>query len=153
MIIEELDKRALEEFWICLDHNRAEVKRKQIQRLNEEPPKPQEGRKLYATKFGEKYHFDKNCKGFNGRPNFEWKSCMICKGQTERILDLSNSGSSSSTEVRATDDTLVFDLKGSDYHAEDCTERKKLARGSTDKKTMCQLCAREERFLVWARGR
>ena len=78
---------------------------------------------------------------------------MICKVKTERILDLSNSGRSSSTEVRATNDTLVFDLKNSDYHAEDCTERKKLAKGSTDKKTMCHLCAREERLLVWARGR
>ena len=78
---------------------------------------------------------------------------MICKGQTERILDLSNSGSSSLTEVQGTDDTLVFDLKGSDYHAEDCTERKKLTKRSTDKKTMCHLCAREEGLLVWAKGR
>ena len=36
VIIEELDKKALEEFWICLDHNRAEVKRKRMQRMKEE---------------------------------------------------------------------------------------------------------------------
>ena len=35
-IIEELDANALEEFWICLYHNRAEVKRKKILRMNEE---------------------------------------------------------------------------------------------------------------------
>ena len=36
VLIEKLDKRALEEFWICLDHNRAEVKRKRFKRLKEE---------------------------------------------------------------------------------------------------------------------
>ena len=127
--------------------------RERAKNNKEEPSVPQEGRKLYATKFGEKQHFDKFCKGFNGRPNFEWKPCMTCKVKTERILDLSYSGGSSSTDVRATGDTLVFDLKGSDYHAEDCTERQKLAKGSTDKKTMCHLCAREEGLLVWARNR
>ena len=127
--------------------------REQAEKKNKEPSVPQEGRKLYATKLGEKSHFDKFCKGFNGRPNFEWKPCMNCKVKTKRILDLSNSGGSTSTDVRATGDTLVFDLKGSDYHAEDCTERQKLAKGSTDKKTMCHFCAREERLLVWARNR
>ena len=127
--------------------------RERAEKKNKEPLPPQEGRKLFATKYGEKYHFDKHCKGFNGHQNFEWKSCVICKGQTERILDLSNSGSSSSTEARATDDNLVFDLKITDYHVEDCTERKKLKRGMTDTKTMCHICAKEERLLVWARSR
>ena len=128
-------------------------RRERAEKKNKEPPKPQEGRKLYATKYGEKYHFDKHCKGFNGHPNFEWKSCMICKGQTERILDLSNSGSSSSTEARATNDEVVFDLNFTDYHVEECTERKKLRKGMTDKKTMCHICAKEERLLIWARSR
>ena len=78
---------------------------------------------------------------------------MTCRAKTEGILDLSHSGSSSSTEVRATGDTLVFDLKGSDYHAEDCTVRQALAKGDTDKKTMCQFCANEERLLVSVRRR
>ena len=80
---------------------------------------PQEGRKLYATKFGEKYHFEKFRTGFNGNRSSEWKSCMTCQTKTEGILDLSNSGSSSSTAVRATGNNLVFELEGSDYHAED----------------------------------
>ena len=78
---------------------------------------------------------------------------MICKGQTERTLDLSNSRSSSSTEARATDDELVFDLKFTDYHVEECTERKKLKRGMTDKKTMCYICAKEERILATVQRR
>ena len=78
---------------------------------------------------------------------------MTCKAKTEGILDLSNSGSSSSTEVRATGDTLVFELRSSDYHAEDCTVRQALAKGDTNKKTMCQLCAKDERLLVCVRSR
>jgi hypothetical protein len=78
---------------------------------------------------------------------------MTCKPKTERILDLSNSGSSSSTEVRATDDTLVFEVRGPDYHAKDCTVRKALAKGNTDEKTLCHFCARTERMLIWARNR
>ena len=127
--------------------------REQAEKKSKEPPQPQEGRKLYATKYGDKYHFDKECDGFNGHRNFEWKSCMICKGQTQRILDLSNSGSSSSTDTGAKSEELVFDLNFTDYHVEECTERKKLRRGMTDKKTMCYLGAKEERLLIWARGR
>ena len=91
------------------------------EKKSEEPQVPQEGRKLYATKYGEKYHFDKFCKGFNGNVNLEWKACATCKSKTEKVLDLSESGSSSSTEGRVADDTLGFELRGSDYHVEDCT--------------------------------
>ena len=38
VMIDDLDKQRLEEFWIFLDHHRAEVKRKRIQRTNEEEP-------------------------------------------------------------------------------------------------------------------
>ena len=137
--------------------NQKEDKTTSNQKVKEEtiekPQVPQERRKLYATKYGEKYHFEQFCKGFNGNQSFEWKSCMTCKPKTERILDLSNSGSSSSTEVRATDDTLVFEARGPDYHAEDCTVRRTWAKGNTDKKkTLCQICAKEERLLIWARS-
>ena len=128
-------------------------KEKAKAKKNEPPPVPQEGRKLYATKYGEKYHFEQFCKGFNGNQSFEWKSCMTCKPRTKKILDLSDSGSSSSTEVRETGDTLVFEVRGPDYHAEDCTVRRTLAKGNTDKKTVCHFCAKEERMLIWARNR
>ena len=55
-IINELDVNARHQFWICLDHNRAEVKRKKMRRMNEEQ-QPREGRKLYARSFEGKYHF------------------------------------------------------------------------------------------------
>jgi hypothetical protein len=180
-MLEELDKPRLEAFLTKLEEfkERVEIKkqrkncldivrdikeiiknqeeghehREHAKKKNEEPSVPQEGRKLYATKFGDKCHFERYCKGFNGRPNIDWKSCMTCQSKTEGILGPSNSGSSSSTDVRATGNNLVFELKGSDYHAEDCTARKDLAKGETDKKTMCQLCAKDERLLVSVRSR
>jgi hypothetical protein len=76
---------------------------------------------------------------------------MICKSKTERVLDLSESGSSSSTEAKVTDDTLGFEVRGPEYHDEDCSVYRTLAKGNKDKKTMCQFRAREERMLVWAR--
>ena len=179
-MLEELDKPRLEEFLMRLEEfkERVEIKkqkkncldnlgdikemienqkeghehRERDEKKSKEPPQPQEARKLYTTKYGDKYHFDKDCKGFNGHRNIEWKSCTICKGQTERVLDLSNSGSSSSTDTGAKDE-LVFDLNFTNYHVEECTERKKLRKGMTDKKTLCYLCAKEERLLIWARGR
>ena len=55
-LIQELDVNTRHECWIYRDRNRAEVKRKRMQRMNEEQ-KSQEGRKLYARSFEGKYHF------------------------------------------------------------------------------------------------
>ena len=107
-MLEDLDKPRLEEFLMRLEEfkERVEIKkqkkncldalgeikemieknkegvehRERAEKKSKEPQPPQEGRKLYATKYGDKYHFDKECKGFNGHRNFEWKSCTICKG-------------------------------------------------------------------------
>ena len=135
-----------------------EHQEKAKEKKEEEPSVPQEGRKLYGTKFGEKYHFDRFCKGFNGHQNYEWKSCPTCNEKSKEVLDLSNPGStsSSSTDTEVKDDTLRFELKNlgnSNYHSEDCTVRQAMAKGTTDKKTMCQLCAKDERLLVSLRSR
>ena len=184
-MLEDLDEKRLEEFLTnleefkelielkkkkknCLDvledikemienqkEGTTEHKEKAKEKKSETPPVPQEGRKLYATKFGEKYHFDRFCKGFNGNQSFEWKSCMTCKPKTERILDLSDSGSSSSTDARVKDDSLWFEVRGPEYHAKDCTVCQALTRGSTDKKTVCHICAKNEneRESIWAKNR
>ena len=140
-MLEDLDEKRLEEFLKDLEQFTAKVELKQMKKncldaveeikeivkirkdgktvVNEkkskEPPKPPAGRKLYATKFGAKYHFNKFCRGFNGNPNFEWKTCSICRAKTAKVLDLSDSGSSSSTEARVTDDTLGFEVRGPHY--------------------------------------
>ena len=131
-MLEDLDEKRLEEFLKDLEQFRArlELKKKkkncldtleeikemvEIQKdgktviqkeKSDEPPKPQEGRKLHATKFGAKFHFNKFCRGSNGNPSFEKKPCSNCRAKTANILDLSDTGSSSSTEARVKDDTL-----------------------------------------------
>ena len=53
------------------DYNReVKGKTKEPSEPSEEHSEPQEGRKLYATKFGAKYHFNQGCNGFNDNPNF-----------------------------------------------------------------------------------
>ena len=95
--------------------NQTDVKEKAKKESKESPNHPektsesQEGRKLYATKFGAKSHFDSNCKGFNGNPNFEKKPCPKRKARTAEILNLSEGyGSSSSTQSAS---ILGFEVK------------------------------------------
>ena len=78
---------------------------------------------------------------------------MTCKAKTEGILDLSDLGSSSSTEARVKDDSLWFEVRGPEYHERNCMVSQELARGSTDKKTICHICAKNEREAIWARDR
>jgi hypothetical protein len=147
VMLEDLDEKRLEELLKDLEQFKAKVELKKMkkncldvleeikemveiqkdgktvvkEKKSEEPPKPPAGRKLYATKFGVKYHFNKLCKGFNGNPNFEKKPCSNCRAKTAKILDLSDSGSSSSTEARVKDDTLGFEVSGLHYHDEECS--------------------------------
>jgi hypothetical protein len=95
--------------------HREKAKRTSVEPPPQQPEAQQEGRKLYATQFGEKYNFDKECKGFNGHQNFEWKQCEVCKGRTQQIIDMSKSGSSSSTDTGAKRE-LVFSLDFTYYH-------------------------------------
>jgi hypothetical protein len=142
-----------------IEHNKEGFEhREKAKRTSVEPPPQQpeaqpEGRKLYATKFGEKYHFDEQCKGFNGNQNFEWRPCEACTERTQRIIDMSRSGSSSSTDTGAGRE-LVFSLDFTYYHEGECTAKKtQNKRGALDKKTMCLLWAKEEGILIWARNR
>jgi hypothetical protein len=129
------------------------AKRTSVEPPPQQPEAQTGGRKLYATKFGEKYHFDKDCKGFNGHKNFEWKPCEGCKGRTQQIIDMSRSGSSSSTDTGAKRE-LVFSLDFTYYHEGECAEKGTQNKGGAfDKKTMCSICAKEEGLLVWARNR
>ena len=74
------------------------------------PPVNPEGQKLYATKFGEKYHYKTDCKGFNGHSNFEKTPCPTCRTRTEIILE-EVIGSSSSIHRPNTE--LGFEVTGS----------------------------------------
>jgi hypothetical protein len=90
-----------------------------------------EGRKLYGTKSGEKYHFKGTRSGLNGYPNSEKKPRITCQGSTERIIDLTEGVRS---DISAT--ILGFEVRGEYYHDEDCTVFQ-TQRSGKDRKAMC----------------
>jgi len=118
----------------------------------EEPPTPKVKKTRWATKYGQKYHYEEFCKGFNGHKSFEWKPCEECLEKTEKILDLSGQQSASSKDP-AKDDTMIFEVNGQFYHDKGCTVLKRLRKGTTDDKEMCQICQRDEGILDQARAR
>jgi hypothetical protein len=73
-----------------------------------------------------------------------WTSCLTCFKETEGILDLAKSESSSSTDSWVKD--LEFELRGTRFHSSKCTKAQLIPEGDKDKKTMCQCCVREERI-------
>ena len=115
-----------------------------------DPPLPlyPEGRKLYATRFGEKYHYKTDCKGFNGNSNFEKTLCQRCKERTKQILE-EVIGSSSSSHMPNSD--LGFEVPGRHYHEQNCAVYQSYK--GKDKKTICYICLNEERMMTCARNR
>ena len=106
-----------------------------------------EGRKLYGTKFGDKYHFKPTCKGFNDYPNFEKKPCVSCQTRITRIIDLAEGPRADISET-----ILGFEVNGENYHDEECTVYK-IQRNGKDRKVMCRICSKEEAAVQWARNR
>ena len=74
------------------------------------------------------------------------------RAETAKILDLADTGSSSATDARIKDDTLGFEVNGLHYHDEGCPVYQGQRKGTTDKKTMCQICKKDEVILDWARA-
>ena len=117
----------------------------------EEPLPQPEGRKLYISRSGEKYHFDTTCKGFNGQPNFEKNPCPQCQQRSQQILEaiiLHRGGASSS---RAPNNELGFEDDGSSYHEANCVAFRRYK--AKDKRTVCYYCLNDERLLQHARNR
>ena len=115
----------------------------------EDPPLPQtEGRKLYTTRCGERYHFDANCKGLNGQPNFAKNPCLRCRQRTENILEATIGSASSS---RVPNNEIGFEDDGSSYHDPNCVAFQRYK--AKDKRTICYYCLNDERLLQYARNR
>ena len=115
-----------------------------------EEPRP---RKLYAGAFEGRYHFCPMCKEINKPSNYEWIACSTCFTMTEGILDLAKSESSSSSDLWVKDNTLEFELRGTEFHSPKCTVTQTIPQGDKDTKSMCQVCVREEKILAEARKR
>jgi len=140
-----LDAEVRHQFYILVDQNRAEVRRRKMQQRCERP------RSLYAGAFEERFHFFPCCKEINKVSHYEWTSCLTCFKETEEILDLAKSESSSSTDSWIKN--LDFELRGTRFHSSKCATNQLIPEGDKDTKTMCQSCAKEEGLVVWARNR
>ena len=120
-------------------------------KVDQNPPRPaespeeqQEGRKLYVTKCGEKYHFEKTCNGLNGYQSFKKKARRMCRQRTEEILTLSACSGSVQSQT-----TLGFQMSKDEYHAEECLVYRNDKR-SKDERMICMIC---DRTIIWARNR
>ena len=114
----------------------------------EDPPLPQpEGRKLYSTRCGERYHFDTNCKGLNGQPSFAKNPCQRCQQRTEHILEAVIGSASSS---RVPNNEIGFEDDGSLFHDPTCVAFQRYK--AKDKRTMCYFCLNDETLLQYARN-
>jgi hypothetical protein len=115
----------------------------------EDPPLPHlNGRRLYGTRYGEKYHFSTDCKGLNGQPNFGKNPCQRCQQRTKQIL-VAVIGSASSSNMPSSE--TGFEVHGSSYHETNCVAFQRYK--AKDKKAICYYCLNYERLLEYARNR
>jgi len=140
-----LDAEVRHQFYILVDQNRAEERRRRMQQRCERP------RKLYAGDIEGRYHFFGCCKEINKRSHYEWTSCLTCFAETEEVLDLAKSTSSSSSDRHFKDSTIEFELRGTKFHTPMCPVTRAIPEGDEDIKSMCQVCVKEEKILAEAR--
>ena len=118
----------------------------------EEPPTPPqgqevpEGRRIFVTRYGEKYHLNSRCSSILNYQRFEKIPCNQCRERAEDQVSINRNGRMSNAESE------VGFVKGTEvYHHIGCTTY--LGGRVRDKRTMCKFCEDEERLLVWARNR
>ena len=105
-----------------------------------------EGRKIYVTKSGEKYHLSQGCKTLRGHRSYERKACETCRERSQRILTISAYGSPNQKETE-----IMFVRDNELYHDKECTRMRSIRRKGT--RPICLACESEERTLLYARNR
>jgi hypothetical protein len=114
---------------------------------NEEPIQPtpevvQEGRKIYVTKTGIKYHLTQSCDTLKGYRSYEKRACERCSERTQEILNINPNGSPPQSETE-----LMFVYADESYHHKDCEViRHNRRKGS---KPICYPCESQERMFLW----
>jgi hypothetical protein len=113
------------------------------------PPEGQEvpeGRRIYVTKYGEKYHLNSRCTSILNYQKFEKIPCYQCRERAEDQVSINRNGTMSTSESE------VGFVKGTEvYHHIECDRY--LYGRVRSKRSMCKICEDEERLLVWARNR
>jgi hypothetical protein len=116
--------------------------------VREEPvqPPPQEvaheGRKIYVTKTGIKYHLNQRCDTLRGYRSYEKRACERCTERTQEILMINPNGSPPQSETE-----LTFVYADEHYHHQDCEVIRHTRRKGS--KPICYPCESEERMSLW----
>jgi hypothetical protein len=105
------------------------------------PEVVQEGRKIYITKTGIKYHLNQRCDKLKGYRSYERKSCERCVERTRDILDINPNQSPPQEETELTFAADEY------YHHKDCEVIRHNRRRGT--KPICFPCESEERMFLW----
>ena len=114
----------------------------------EEPVQPppqevvQEGRKIYVTKTGIKYHLNQRCDTLKGYRSYEKRACDRFSERTQEILNINPNGSPPQSETE-----LMFVYADESYHHKDCEVIRHNRRKGN--KPICYPCESQERMFLW----
>ena len=100
-----------------------------------------EGREIYVTKSGEKYHLNQRCEKLKGYRSYERKACVECQSRTEGILTVDPNISPPQKQTE-----LTFVYEDELYHHEDCGRITHTRRKGN--RPICLVCESEERMLL-----
>jgi len=101
------------------------------------------GRKLYATRSGEKYHLTRGRQGLKGYNAHEKEAGYCCLEDSQRVLVFNRSQPTPQSETELSFGDTTF------YHRKGCTQ----FFGNRRNRPICIFCEDEERVLNYARNR
>jgi RNA polymerase subunit RPABC4/transcription elongation factor Spt4 len=119
--------------------------------VREEPVRPpppedeQEGRKIYVTKAGQRYHLNQGCETLRGYRSYEKRACERCTEITQSVLTIDPNQSPPQSETE-----LTFVYENENYHHKKCDRIRHTRRKGS--KPICLVCESEERMLLWNRA-
>ena len=100
------------------------------------------GRKLYVTRYGEKYHLNRRCQGLQNYYAHEREAGDCCLENSQRVLAFNQRQPTPQSETELSFGHTEF------YHHKGCTQ----FYGSRRNRPVCIFCEDEERVLNYATG-
>ena len=116
--------------------------------VQRDPPIPstsqqrEQGRKLYITQYGEKYHLKRTCQGLQSYRSYEKDAAPCCLESSQRILVFNRSQPTLQRETELSFGDTIF------YHHKDCRQ----FYGNRRVRPICIYCEDEDRIMNYATG-
>ena len=98
-----------------------------------DPTEDENGRILFATRYGEVYHLQEDCRNTNGYVKYQKYPCKDCKKRSSEVFKFVGSSSSSRDETK-----LFVATKDRYYHRPTC--ERLLNVKHQDKRVPCIIC-------------